>query len=217
MTSDIENDEKIFFYKIFYNLPKLPEDIKNTLLSIAATNEGRKVGKYYVENNVADIFEGREYFKTGEEHLSLGNIELANEIENWCRENVFPKAHSWRVTKTEKKPRALVPVHTDRDRQFSLLYLLDTGGENPRTLFFKEPGQNILRDNNLSPQGNLDDLVFLKDINIPKETWTVFNSRILHSVVGIDRGRLSLQGYLDNTEDFLEDGTGYDFLRENQH
>lgn len=87
---------------------------------------------------------------------------------------------------------ALYSPHTDGPRgQYVLNYLIDTGGNNVLTKWYQEAGYSLIR----RPDLTLASFQNLKEVHsehIAQGTWFCLHSRILHTVINIERPRISL-------------------------
>lgn len=91
---------------------------------------------------------------------------------------------------------AQAPPHCDRFRKTAINYIMQTGGDNVYTCFYKK-----LRNNdNLSEAANsLYSEVTLDDkIKLPAKTWHAYNVQQYHSVEGITDTRLIFSLLLDS-------------------
>jgi len=89
--------------------------------------------------------------------------------------------------------------HTDGPRgQYVLNYQIDTGGDNALTKWYHEAGHSLVREPGLC----LPSFQNLKEVHseqIAQGTWWCLHSRILHSVVNVERPRISLSIGLDSS------------------
>jgi hypothetical protein len=87
--------------------------------------------------------------------------------------------------------------HTDATRgDYILNYLIDTGGTSVATQWYQQHGWPIVRNSGIFLE-NFDNLILIHSENIPSRTWFTVNSRILHTVVGLERPRISLSIGMD--------------------
>ena len=82
--------------------------------------------------------------------------------------------------------------HTDGPRgQYILNYLIDTGGNNVLTKWYQEAGHSLIREPDLTLE-SFQNLTETHSEHIAQGTWFCLHSRILHTVVNIERPRISL-------------------------
>jgi hypothetical protein len=82
--------------------------------------------------------------------------------------------------------------HTDGPRgQYVLNYQIDTGGDNVLTKWYHEAGHSLIREPAISLQ-SFQNLTEVHSEHIAQGTWFCLHSRILHTVVNVERPRISL-------------------------
>lgn len=144
----------------------------------------------------------RTLIKDGEPYVNaFTNTHLFNEEEaQWVYNNVTDKFNDFRISLTTIGNKFNGP-HIDITREFTLIYLLDKGGPDPATVFYREKGVEEL----VKPRGYcVDDYNTLTPvIRIKPEVnrWHLVNARVLHSIENIPDGRLSLQISIDTAAD----------------
>jgi len=90
--------------------------------------------------------------------------------------------------------------HTDQTRVLSLLYLMDPGGDNVTTNFWKEQGHSVHRE--MKSFGcDYNQLELLHTEQWPLRTWILLNTNILHSVENLTGRRVQFQVSLDYVPD----------------
>lgn len=124
------------------------------------------------------------------------NYILDQRCLDWCRQNIHQTVIDARYSSTRPGlPRS--GPHTDRTRNFTMLYLLRTGGPDHRTVFYQQlGGYPVVRESKIRVN-HYDDLLEIESVQIPLQTWTMFNSSVIHSVENISQGRDSIQLNLD--------------------
>ncbi len=85
--------------------------------------------------------------------------------------------------------------HTDTTRDYTLIYLVDLGGDDVTTVFYQEQGQPLHRPRHCHP--HYDTLDILIEYKLKLRTWYLLDSRIIHSVEGINGVRKSIQAGFD--------------------
>jgi hypothetical protein len=118
--------------------------------------------------------------------------DMGADWAQWVRENIVDDF-------IETGLRVSEPVsdthgaHTDPLRKWKLYYLLERGGEDAVTCFYKQKGYPIVRD--LTDQmivcDNMDELELIEQVTWPMNQWVLINTMIIHSVENI-------QGYRYN-------------------
>jgi hypothetical protein len=120
----------------------------------------------------------------------------------WARTHVTVLAKDIKLAFTRKGCTCTGP-HVDQTRNFTLIYLLENGGDNHCTVWYREKNQQLIRNNGY----HVDDYDLLQPIAHTKlvvHQWSLLNSKILHSVENISQGRLSIQIGLESLPDDLK-------------
>jgi len=109
--------------------------------------------------------------------------EMGVDWTQWVRDNIVNEF-------LETGVRVSLPVsdthgaHTDPLRKWKLYYLLERGGDQAVTKFYRQPGFPIVRD--LSDEhvivNSMDDLEEIDSVQWPLNQWVLLNTMILHSV-----------------------------------
>ena len=154
-------------------------------------------------NNWGDDFTARPLYKDGHVYNNAFNhsIFLDDECLLWGRNNVTKFAKDIRSTSTLPGLERC-GAHIDRTRNYTLLYLLENGGDNHQTVFYQEKGVDELFRPREYHVDNYDDLSVVSVVKLELNKWNLLQARILHSIENITRGRRSIQISLD---DYPED------------
>ena len=128
---------------------------------------------------------------------------LDEECLTWSRENVTKHTKDIRLAATTPG-LASTGAHIDRIRNYVLIYLLETGGDDHQTVFYQEKGiSELIRPKEYHWHAdNYDDLSIVSVIRLEVNKWNLMTTKVLHSVENIAQGRRSIQISLDN---FLDD------------
>lgn len=129
--------------------------------------------------------------KNGTYHASghYQRCDVKQELVEWINTNVTEEY--LHVSACEMYGESHNAPHTDTTRDFTLIYLTDLGGKGVKTVFYQEQNQDLYRPRHTHP--NYDDLVVLKEYELELNTWYLLDSRIVHSVEGIESTRKSIQ------------------------
>ena len=121
--------------------------------------------------------------------------DVKPELVTWINENV---ANEYlHVSACQMYGEEHNAPHTDTTRDYTLIYLVDLGGENVKTVFYQEQDQPLYRPRHCHP--DYDGLVVLHEVELELRTWYLLNSRIVHSVEGISGVRKSIQVGFDES------------------
>lgn len=116
--------------------------------------------------------------------------DMGQDWDQWVRENIVPDF-------LETGVRVSYPVsdthgaHTDSSTKWKLYYLLERGGDDAETKFYKEPGQPLerLESEHGVACNNMDSLIELESVQWPLNQWVLLNTRILHGVTQVPKIR----------------------------
>jgi hypothetical protein len=181
------------FYKKL-NFPPIPEYIINSLESSLIDN-----------TIVDDIGYEKKHIKNNKQltacRYSMGNV-VNEELTSWLEQNIPDITSRFNILYQTQRSNNNIPsthiVHTDRLRLTALNYIIDTGGSNVVTSWYKEDGKNLHRlqktPGSQSDSGAVDykNLQLLESVNLEKNNWYIINTRILHDVDNITDTRKSI-------------------------
>jgi hypothetical protein len=165
------------------NLPALPDNIIDLAKSIAID---------CINNEAVPTFSRT---RPGT-YLEMYNT--ATEIEEWVKLNISPDhVHHTGIQVIKNhdlSPHVDPPVDPWNSirRYYTLIYLLDTGGESeqlPVTDFYE------LKNKNSSTRTNvyvLTDLNKIHSVQFAPNTWNLLSNQIIHSVTGVTKPRIGL-------------------------
>lgn len=155
-------------------------------------------------NNWGDDFVHRPLYKDGKTYRNSFNISvfLDDECLSWARTNITKSAKDIRSTIT-RPGLERCGAHIDRTRNYTLMYLLEDGGDDHSTVFYREKGTDELvrpREYHVDDYDQLDEI---KRVKLKLNSWNLVQARVLHSIENISNGRVSIQISLDNMPDDL--------------
>lgn len=135
----------------------------------------------------------RTLYKDGKEFQNaFTNTVITEEYYKWATENIVPGFNDIRISITTIGNHMNGP-HIDITRGYTLLYLLDHGGEDHETCFYREQDSTEM----FRPLGYcVDDyskLEIVAKAKLQVNRWSVINASVLHSIENIPNGRLSIQ------------------------
>lgn len=127
---------------------------------------------------------------------------LSDRSLTWAKSLVTALAKDIRISFTLPGLERCGP-HIDRTRDYTLIYLLEPGGIDHRTVFYKEKGQQaVLRELGYHVD-DYDNVQQIAQIKQPTERWNLLQGRVLHSIENIQNGRMSIQISLDNIDNLV--------------
>lgn len=159
----------------------------------------------------SDFTERPLYHPTGVYNNAFNHsIYLDDAALAWARENITSETKDIRISWTYPG-LARCGAHIDRTRNYTLMYLLETGGDDHETVFYQEQGVDELYRPNAHHVDDYDKLTKIVGVKLQVRRWNLLQAKILHSIENIDQGRRSIQISLDtwpaDIEERLSNGT----------
>jgi hypothetical protein len=144
-------------------------------------------------------------FKTAGTH----RYWISEEFENWVREHFQQEPIGCGISIFDQVGPSLAP-HVDASRNFVIQYLLDLGGDNVETVWYREKEKDILRPDlrsNFDPEKTINNYSQVEEIDrtrFPSNQWVCLNANILHSVENVERPRIAIQISRDTLPDHIK-------------
>lgn len=185
-------------YYYFKNFKPLPQWIKNKLLSAEIYHPNNWI------NSFPDSYANRQVVKKNGSIAVTQTFKrygLDPTVRQWVRTNTYRDIIDCCICVSENQNQDCAP-HRDRNRNFTLLWIIDAGGDSVETCFWQEQGKPVIREilpDRLHQQpGDYRTLIKLDSVIIPPARWMLLDARVLHSVENITGKRVSFQVSLDN-------------------
>lgn len=121
-------------------------------------------------------------------------------MTDWAQQNISASAIDMRFTHTTPGRDRLGP-HCDMTRSYVLVWLIQSGGQQHRTVFYRQISTGILQGGANYHVDDYSDLEELGSLQVPLHRWTLLNATILHSVENITQGRVALHVSLGSLPD----------------
>jgi hypothetical protein len=173
---------------IFLPLPKLPKPPQWLIDKIDFDLEPQV-------NTIGDL--GQRYLEDWDGYTGFANknvlIKLDEDYDRWVKDNItqnylYGNANYCWGTPERKSSGA----HTDKTRDYVLLYNLAVGGPDASLCYWQEKGQPLIRPRR-AEQSVKSSLDLVMEITGPRDTWYLLNTRILHGTENVTELRLNLQ------------------------
>jgi hypothetical protein len=130
--------------------------------------------------------------------------ELGEDFDQLVRENIVSDFVNATVRRSEGKS-PLHGAHIDNSRRWAIWYMLERGGEDSRTRFYKLPGHPTEWPLEHRVFNNMDELVEFDSVKWPVNQWFVINTSIIHAITDVTGARTSLQvGVMDIPYKFIK-------------
>lgn len=123
-------------------------------------------------------------------------------LESWIKSNIpcnFNQIGIQEINPVIKNTKLL--VHCDKEpRRYTILYILDLGGENVFTNFYQEQNQPLVR-NYGDVTNNLDNLQHIASAKFKTHQWVLLNGLIMHDLDPLERPRIAITGSIWDLKD----------------
>lgn len=184
---------------LYLDLPRLPSEIEQELLTVA--------------DSIGPDLEGIRWFEEFHDNKikassnSYGRHDPLDPYIYKEIDKIYGKYFVERITpiigKAEniyKSGTTVHPPHCDRFRRTGVNYIIKTGGDNVLTCFYKEYRKNF--DLSLSENSKFEDINLDFKIKFDAYQWNAFDVQQFHSVENIETQRISLHLLLESNPDF---------------
>lgn len=162
------------YYQILENLPKVPNSMISKNLSM----------KQIKQNQIRQ--------EAGGGTKLFPRAKVTDEMVDWVTTNITKEATSIDIAVTNmKSTSSQMYPHTDSTRVWTLIYLLETGGSDHRTVFYKHRNPNFKVESRMN--FSYDEVIEVDSIQIPLRTWVIINAQEIHSVENIPDTRIAFQ------------------------
>jgi hypothetical protein len=185
----------MFTWMPIEGLPHPPQHFIDRAITIA--NEGKEKHKnittgYYPGG--AETHVDRTVVLEGEEYSSRYQVgyEIGEDFDQWVRDHIVEDFVNATVRRSEGKS-PLHGAHIDNSRRWAIWYMIERGGEDSRTRFYKLPGHETEWPLEHRVFNNMDDLVEFDAVKWPMNQWFVINTSIIHAITDVHGPRTSIQ------------------------
>jgi hypothetical protein len=146
-------------------------------------------------NDLRPDYKYRNLERNGQIFPSTRTIrhDLGDLFKNWVRENI---ADTWTEVSVSITPADIghtMGAHTDFTNVYRLIYVLQEGGPDCRTVYYQEKGQPFHRPGrkwiNID---NFDLLEEIESIRMPRGHWVYTKTQYLHAVENITEDRVAI-------------------------
>jgi len=189
----------MYCYKILSHLPILPEFLQAQALNTVGPDVTLNASRPEYTNRI--LVKGDKTFLSTRSNRS----DLSTEFKQWIKENIVNEFTECSVSRTSADVSAYQGPHTDKTREFVLMYVLEQGGPTCRTVWYQEKGQSFYRPGKQWLMINdFDQLDIVEQVQLPVNAWSIMNTQYLHGVENITEDRISIHIGLDS-DDFIKE------------
>ena len=135
--------------------------------------------------------------------VRIPRFDVPLAFRRWIIDNISPDIDEASISISDIGNDGVLGPHTDRRRDYVLIYVIKSGGNNALTRFWREEDQPLYRDR-ITLVDDYSKLELIDSVNLKEGQWVVLDSRILHSVEHIESRRITFQISFDNNISSLE-------------
>ena len=180
----------------YLDLPPLPVELERTIAEFASAIPPDEDGRLWIENFHDNQVQAVSHV------YGRGNTFLSDAIQQQLNDlysSYFGESVTGIVGKldnTQHYTSACSPPHCDRYRYVAINYLLQAGGSNVMTCFYKQHrGSDDLTSADNIQYTKLD---LHAEVCVPEQSWHAYNVQYYHSVENIESTRLMFSLVLDS-------------------
>lgn len=175
-------------YNILTHLPPVPVELIKLTLDYESVNSFDP----YV-NNPRTNYMDRTIVRDNkvEQNKMFYKYSLHPDLLEWIKINISNEFSGCSLARTTQVDGSIVAPHIDRTREYTLIYLLETGGNEHRTVFYETIDKSIKYTRGL--QLDYNQVKEIDSVQIPLYCWTMLNAAVPHSVENIPNTRLAIQ------------------------
>jgi hypothetical protein len=175
------------YYKILEELPSIPDDMLNATLRYESDSDDPFV------NNPKTTYNQRKIIRDNkiEQNKLFNKQSLTPELLEWIKKNITDKFTGASLAKTFHVDGATLAPHVDRTRKFTLIYLLESGGSEHKTIFYS--AKDHCGNYKPGEQFEYSEVEEVDSITIPLYKWTILDAGVPHSVENIPDMRVAIQ------------------------
>ncbi len=121
------------------------------------------------------------------------------EIVEWAKQNISPEFHAIGLNCQGIEGNSVAIPHTDRTRNWTLMWVIDPGGTDVSTVFWQEQGCEVEREPGYYPK-DYECLTAIETHVFETGRWVLLNAKVIHSVENLESVRKSIQiGFWDGS------------------
>lgn len=119
-------------------------------------------------------------------------------LVDWIKQNITSEFHTIGLNCCGTDTGGVGIPHTDRTRNWTLMWITETGGKDASTVFWQEQGFEVEREPHYYPE-SYDNLIELESHVLEPNRWVLLNAKVIHSVEKLQSVRKNIQlGFWDN-------------------
>jgi len=186
------------------DLPAVPEKLVTAQLESMI----KKNQIFHIDPKHRDITYSKERRCFSTEYYAYG---LDGSLKDWLIKHIHDDfCHDWPTGAVRTCPgpnnSTTMTAHTDH-RDWKLMYVMRSGGDQAKTVFWREPGIPFLRPKDVGlPRipANQDNLVIASTVDCDAGQWYLINGGVLHGATGVTGERSVIHVAFDDYPDIAK-------------
>ena len=177
-----------WLYKKLHNAPQVPpEYVREAYDSFAQTIIKNNQNKHWDTKSKETYSDGISELH----NVAFVQYDLPQHIIDWFTNNIVVSGYTdIRISRSTIGDGKL--AHTDNTRDYVLIYMIESGGERPETIFYREHDKPIERERGVRIY-DYNTISELDRVYIEPHSWVALNTKVLHGVSGLSSHRISFQ------------------------
>lgn len=174
----------MFLFQYLDQLPSIPADLIKDPANFSNESHMWTAMSREVKTNNKPI-----------KNLKYTRWELSDSLKHWVHANISNQIDQLGFQISAATDASSTHLcHTDSyPRKWVLNYIVDPGGQNVWTHFYKENNQPLIRDHLVRPT-DMTQLEKLYSVKIEPGRWWLLNGLVLHDVTGVETQRCAVSG-----------------------
>lgn len=191
-------NKQIYTYRLLTDLPPIPDDFLKEIAALYTTaglDPMIAASSAYAQRQV-------RIHGQNTKPVFTRRFRLSTDFEQWAASNVVDNFIECIVSHAPANHSGWQAAHTDWPRKFVLLYVLENGGPNCTTCWYRPTSTQVIQSdqNGQTWVCDKDDLETVDSIKLPMNTWAVLNGGVLHGVENIQEDRITIQISLESID-----------------
>ena len=180
------------YYRQLCDLPKIPAKFINDLLVVFQQAHSDDTSKHPVPE-----YESRKIINLHPDSDIVSarskRYDTADDFKLWVSDHVAASWTECSASITKSGPGGIHGAHTDWSRHWALIYVIQSGGQECQTVWYKEKDQPVIRSDLGCFVNDYSLLQTLDHVIMHENAWYVIDTKCLHGVENIEHDRLTVQ------------------------
>ena len=174
-------------FTLVHGLPSVPQHFITQLKNLPLSEQSE-------QGNIYDGYRQlTEWNGISGDAPRLTRREFTHEFEQWVKDNITPQFQNCGVFQCfPVNGVGYTGAHTDKTRNYVLIFNVQSGGKDAELAFWHEDGQEVRRTRGTFV-GSTKNLTSIGKFRAPENQWYLIDALVLHSIENISEVRLNFQ------------------------